>query len=94
MNRRKHTKTKNMTLVFVKISLGVVDEFKGFFAKLKEFIGDFRIEGQDVYDVDKKVIKVSFYTDKIEIKEGESRQVEIHAASSPDGSWEFTGIEK
>lgn len=83
-----------MQNVFVKIRLDLPDSLPGFWRKLKRFLGYYRIEAQDVYDADCNRITISFFTDKVEIKEGELRQVEIVAKRNKRGSWYFTHIEK
>lgn len=82
-----------MNLVYTKISIELIDDLKGVFRKLKRYVGEYRIEGQDLYDYG-KAIKISFWTDKVKIKEGEDRTVFLSAKSNKKGSWYFTGIEK
>lgn len=94
MNRHKHTKTKEMTLVFAKIQLELIDQFPDFFSKLKAFVGHFRIEAQSVTDTYEGILTVSFYTDKVEIPLGDPKSVFLKAKILENGTWEFTGIEK
>lgn len=81
-----------MNKVYCKIALDLIDGLIGFFGKLKEFVGEFTIEQQTVYD--KAVITISFYTNKVKLSEGEDRQVLLEAKSKEDGDWEFTRIIK
>jgi len=67
-----------MQNVFVKCTYEVVG-MPGFFKKLKEFVGEFRIEQQPVQDIEPGIITISFYTDKVRIEEGKTRQVDIVA---------------
>ena len=87
-------KSKKMSLVYISVSTDVIDNFKGFFRKLKRYVGEYRVEAQDFYDTVRGVIKISFYTDKVDIKEGDDRTVFIEAKSNNKGSWYFTKIEK
>jgi hypothetical protein len=81
-----------MQQVFCKCTYDVIG-MPGFFKKLKAFIGDFRIEQQSVQDAELGVVTISFWTDKVFIEEGKTRQVEI-IAENKDGDWNFISIEK
>ena len=83
-----------MSIVYVKISLALIDHLTDFFKKLKDFVGEFTICQQDVHESYLGVITIQFFTDKIKFKEGENRQCEILAKSNEDGTWEFTEIKK
>lgn len=83
-----------MNQVYVRVSLDVIDEMKGFFSKLKAFVGDFYIMAQTPSDMRMRTVKILFHTDKVEIKEGDDKQVEIMAMNNEDGTWEFTHITK
>lgn len=80
-----------MNPVFIKVSYDIL-EMPNFFRKLKRFVGYFRIESQDFNDSLNGVITISFSTNKVKIKEGGSRQVDIEAKSNSRGSWYFTSI--
>lgn len=80
-----------MQNVFCKISYECF-ELPGFFKKLTDFIGHFRIEQQTVTESFDRVITISFCTNKIQVKEGESRQVDLIAENKPDGTWQFKEI--
>jgi hypothetical protein len=78
-------------LVYIKVSFSVLG-MPDFFRKLKRYVGWYRIEAQDTYDIEREIVAISFYTDKVKIKEGKSRQVDIEAKSNNKGSWYFTSI--
>ncbi len=81
-----------MNKVFVDITYSVLD-IPGMFKQLRDFIGEIQVE-QSVEQSIIGVMRFWFYTDKIEIKEGELRQVEITAKRIDDSDrFEFT-IEK
>jgi hypothetical protein len=46
-----------------------------------------------VQDAELGVVTISFWTDKVFIEEGKTRQVEI-IAENKDGDWNFISIEK
>ena len=64
-----------MTHVFVKVTYEVFN-IQGFFTELKKFLGHFQIE-QTIGESHIGVFRMWFWTDKVEIKEGEIRQVDI-----------------
>lgn len=66
-----------MTQVYATVSYHVFEEYK-FFDQLYSFIGHFQIE-QTVEESWRKCFKIWFWTNKIEIKEGEKREVIITA---------------
>jgi hypothetical protein len=89
-----------MILVYIKCSYELI-ALPGFFKKLKDFVGHFRIEAQGIKDSYDGIITISFYTDKVEIPEGKEAQVELVAQSSGltvelNGSlsddWHFSSI--
>jgi hypothetical protein len=79
-------------LVYIKVHLCLIEDMPDFFRKLKRYVGWFRIESQDVHDIENSRMVISFYTDKVKIEEGKSRQVDIEAKSNSKGSWYFTRI--
>lgn len=82
-----------MNNVFSKISYQCF-QLPGFFEKLSAFVGHFRIEQQTVSESYDGVVTISFYTDKVDIIEGDSRQVDLIAENKPDGTWDFKEITK
>ena len=82
-----------MNIVYCKISFVVIETAPDFFKKLKEFTGGFRIEAQSVEDIGRNMT-ISFYTDKVQFIEGESRYVDLEAKGESNGCWEFTKINK
>jgi hypothetical protein len=80
-----------MNIVYCNIPIELVDELKYFFRKLKRFVGDYRIEQQDFYEMDRKILKISFYHN-VEVKEGEKRLVSLEAKTNKRGSWYFTKV--
>ncbi len=84
-----------MNKVYCKVSLELLDDLKGFFKKLHEFVGDFTIEGEDKHSfLPMRPIIISFYTDKVSFIEGEIRQVELQAMNDANNDWHFTDIIK
>lgn len=83
-----------MNNVYVKIQIELIETLPSFFTKLKAFIGEFRIEQQSVNEIATGVMTVSFWTDKVIIPEGESKQVDLEAMNLEDGSWQFTKINR
>lgn len=89
-----------MQLVFARLGYEVLGWY-GFFDKLQQFIGEFRIEGQTFEDISARRVTISFYTDKVHIDAGRSRQVELTArrteviineAGNMIQDWEFIQI--
>lgn len=81
-----------MIKVFATASLQLIDQLPGFFGKLKEFVGEFSIDGMaNNYQNDSIVI--SFYTDKVKFAEGEERLVCLECKNE-NGEWNFTNINK
>jgi hypothetical protein len=83
-----------MQIVYAKIQYDLIDTTPNFFAKLKRYVGLFRVEAQDIHDYLNGVMTVSFYTNKVEIKDGESALVHLEAKRNKRGSWYFTNIIK
>lgn len=81
-----------MQHVYLKCTYEIIG-MPGFFAKLKDFIGEFRIEQQPIQDIEPGVVTISFSTDLVQIEEGKPRQVELIAENNESG-WDFTGISK
>lgn len=85
-------------LVFCRVTLECIDFSSGFFKKLKAFVGDFRIEQQQIDDMGfgnrLGVMTISFFTDKVQFKEGEKRIVTLEAKVEENKDWNFTTIEK
>jgi hypothetical protein len=81
-----------MQHVFFKCTYEII-AMPGFFTKLKAFIGEFRIEQQPIQDIVPGVVTISFSTDRVQIEEGKTRQVELIAENNEIG-WDFTGINK
>lgn len=79
--------------VFFKTSLALIDTLPGFFGKLKEFVGEFTIEGQDFTTYPQGELVFSFYTDKFNMGEGEDRMVDIWFTKIGQG-WEFMTIQR
>lgn len=75
------------TQVFAKVHYGVLD-IPGFFTKLHDFIGHFQLQ-QSIEESWTKTFQIWFWTDKVDIKEGELRQVDIECLRKEDGSLEF-----
>lgn len=82
-----------MTQVFCRIQLQIT-EMPKFWAKLKRFIGHYRIEAQSFEDSEREQIMISFYTDKIKFAEGERKQVDFLAKRNDKGSWYFIDMQK
>lgn len=80
-----------MSHVFAKCHYGVLD-IPGFFSQLHKYLGHFQIE-QSIEDSHNQCFSIWFYTDKVEIKEGESRQIDLMATQNDDKSITFQ-IEK
>jgi hypothetical protein len=81
-----------MRQVYIKAYYSIL-ELPNFWRKLKRFLGEFRIEQQSMEDSIRGIITISFHTDKVEIPEGEDRQVILECRSNERGSWYFTSIE-
>jgi hypothetical protein len=80
-----------MNRVFVDVSYEVFN-MPGFFTELYKFIGTFQLEQSIQQSLD-KCFRIWFYTDKIEINEGELRQVNITVLNKENNELEFK-IEK
>jgi hypothetical protein len=80
-----------MNQVYIRATYDVV-QFNGFWRQLRRFIGHFRIEQQTMQESHEGLITISFYTDKVNSKEGELRQVDLECKSNARGSWYFTKI--
>jgi hypothetical protein len=76
-----------MTRVFAKISYGVFN-IPGFFDQFHQFVGPFQIE-QTIQESLDKCFRIWFFTDKVEIKEHELRQVEIMCNQIENSKIEF-----
>lgn len=81
-----------MQNVFFKCTYEVIG-MPDFFKKLKAFIGEFRIEQQQIQDVEPGIVTISFWTDKVQIEEGKTRQVDITAENNENG-WDFIALSK
>jgi len=78
-----------MTRVFVDITYECLD-IPELFRQLRKFIGEFQVE-QSIEQSHIRVMRFWFYTDKVEIKEGERRQVDISCKRIDDSDeFEFT----
>lgn len=64
-----------MNRVFVNVSYEVFN-IPGFFDEFHKFVGPFQIEQTIQQSID-KCFTIWFFTDRVEIKEGQLRQVEI-----------------
>lgn len=80
-----------MTQVFVRINYSIL-EMPELFKQLSKFIGHFQIQ-QTVDQSYKNVCELWFFTDKVEIEPGKSRQVEITVINKEPNVYEFE-IEK
>lgn len=84
-----------MQIVYCTISVPLLDELPKFWAKLKAFVGDYRIEPHPLDQwVNNDEIIISFFTDKIEFAEGERRRVVLTAKNKENGEWDFIEIIK
>lgn len=62
--------------VFATVQIFLIDTIPNFFKKLREFVGEFSIEGMaDNFRND--TIVISFYTDKVSFIDGEERRVDL-----------------
>lgn len=82
-----------MGLVYFKCTYDILG-MPDFFEKLKEFVGHFRIEPQQVDDSYRGIVTISFFTDKVEVKEGEYAQVDLEINRDSFWKWNFSGINK
>jgi len=80
-------------IVFTRAAIELIDQQPGFFKKLKDFVGEFRIEEQPIEDIG-RTITFSFAYNEIEFIEGEARQVVLVCEKNSDGGWRFESIEK
>jgi hypothetical protein len=78
-------------LVFCDISYGVFD-MGGFFKQFHDFVGYFQIE-QSIEQSLNNSFRLWFWTDKVKVEEGKSRQVVIECKNNKEGLIYFT-IEK
>lgn len=76
-----------MTQVFVRINYDIL-EMPELFKKLREFIGHFQIQ-QTIDQSHDNVCDFWFFTDKVEIESGKSRQVEITVINKGPSIYEF-----
>jgi hypothetical protein len=78
-----------MNRVFVSVSYEVFTINEGlFFTSFHKFIGNFQIE-QTIEESLNKEFRIWFYTDAVEIAEGERRQVDITVTRADDGKLNF-----
>lgn len=89
--KRIEQQFENKVLVFCDISYGVFD-LGGFFKQFHDFVGCFQIE-QSIEQSLNNTFRLWFWTDKVKVEEGKSRQVVIECKRNPEGLLYFT-IEK
>lgn len=86
-----------MQLVYSRLTYEVIS-WPRFFVKLREFVGEFRIEQQTVQDSINGIITISFTTDKVSFEDGKQREVcliahrtglEVSSDGLVNESWEF-----
>lgn len=81
----------NKELVFCDVSYGVFDT-PNFFKQFHDFVGYFQLE-QSIEQSLNKAFRLWFWTDKVQIEGGKSRQVMITCTNNKEGLLYFT-IEK
>ena len=81
-----------MQKVFFKATFGALDLIK--LERLRQLIGDYSFEGMDYESFQPDVVVISFYTDKVEFKEGDRKQVGLVFKTQDDQSVTLERIEK
>lgn len=71
---------KQKIRVFARVSYSVFD-MPGFFTQFHKFIGEFQLE-QTIEESINNQFRIWFWTDEVEINEGQSRQVSIEATAN------------
>lgn len=74
--------------VFVRIHYSIIEE-PGLFKALKDYIGFFQIQ-QTIEQAHREEMDLWFYTDKVKIEDGKTRQVDITAMKNAEGCIDFT----